>query len=262
MDIRKDEAVPNPGCALALMAKAPRVGQVKTRLVPPLCEADAAELSRCFIRDMATNIAGLAEPGGHHGVVAFAPAGDSAAFDGLLPPGFRLLPQRGAHLGERLFHATEDLLAAGFAAVCLINADSPTLPRSYLAQAAALLRRPGDRVVLGEAEDGGYYLVGLKRAHRHLFHRIDWSTERVFAQSIQRAIEIGLDVEKLAPWYDVDDAPTLQRLYWELLGSAAGATSGAKSYAAPQTSRFLAELVLRNTWLLTPSSHPAEASRL
>jgi uncharacterized protein len=263
MGFLKEGAVADPGCALALMAKAPRVGAVKTRLVPPLSEEDAAELSRCFIRDMATNIAGLIEPRHHRGVVAFAPAHDSAAFEGLLPPGFRLLPQRGAHLGERLFHATEDLLSAGFDAVCLINADSPTLPRSYLAEAAALLRRPGDRVILGEAEDGGYYLIGLKQAHRHIFHQIDWSTERVFAQSMQRAMEIGLDAERLAPWYDVDDAPSLRRLHSELLKSARDAERpGAKAYTAPETSKFLGELVSRNASLLAPPGYSAEASRL
>jgi rSAM/selenodomain-associated transferase 1 len=245
------------------MAKAPRVGKVKTRLVPPLNEEDAAELSRCFIRDMAANIAELIEPRSHLGVVAFAPAHDTAAFDGLLPQGFRLLPQRGAHLGERLFHATEDLLSAGFDAVCLINGDSPTLPRSYLAEAMALLRQPGDRVILGEAEDGGYYLIGLKHAHRHMFHQIDWSTERVFAQSMQRARELGLDAERLAPWYDVDDAPSLRRLCSELLQSAQGTKRpSTTAYSAPETCRFLAELVKRNTWLLAPSGHSTEASRL
>jgi rSAM/selenodomain-associated transferase 1 len=227
--------------AFVLMAKAPRVGSVKTRLVPPLSPAEAAELSRCFIRDMAADIAAVANSHPGVGIVAFTPPEDAAAFDGLLPPGFHLLPQRGSDLGERLLHATEDLLAAGFAAVCLINADSPTLPRARLAEAAALLCQPGDRVALGEADDGGYYLIGLKRAHRHLFHRIDWSTSRVFRQSVDRAGEIGLDVARLARWYDVDDAATMRRLYEELAGEL-----GSARYAAPQTSRFLRELAARN----------------
>ena len=141
--------------AFALMAKAPRVGRVKTRLIPPLSPEDAAELSRCFIRDMAENVAEIARSQRGMGVVAFTPPDDAAAFDGLLPPGFHLLPQRGADLGERLLHAAEDLLAAGFAALCLINADSPTQPQARLAEATDFLRQPGDRVVLGEADDGG-----------------------------------------------------------------------------------------------------------
>jgi rSAM/selenodomain-associated transferase 1 len=225
--------------AFALMAKAPRTGTVKTRLVPPLSPADAAELSRRFIRDMATSISSLGRHRDVAGVVAFTPAEDAAAFEGLLPGDFLLLAQRGADLGERLLHATEDLLGAGFAAVCLINADSPNLPQARLTEVAALLRRPGDRVVLGEADDGGYYLIGLKHAHRRMFDRIDWSTERVFAQSLERAAEIGLEVARLAPWYDIDDVASLRRLYWELAESPG---SGAGGNTAPATDGFLREL--------------------
>jgi uncharacterized protein len=234
-------------CALALMAKAPRVGGVKTRLTPPLTPEESAELSRSFIRDMSASISAIADSLRAIGVVAFSPPDDAAAFDCLLPPRFHLLPQRGSDLGERLFHAAEDLFTAGFTAVCLINADSPTLPPARLAETAALLRQPGDRVVLGEADDGGYYLIGLKRAHARLFERIDWSTSRVFRQSIERAAEIGLDVVRLATWYDVDDGPTLRRLYEESAQShpAAGQIEPSRS-AAPETFRFLRELADRN----------------
>jgi rSAM/selenodomain-associated transferase 1 len=230
-------------CAFALMAKAPRVGSVKTRLVPPLTPDEAAQLSRCFIRDMSASISDIAVALNAIGVVAFSPAHDATAFDNLLPPEFHLLPQRGADLGERLLHAAEDLFAAGFAAVCLINADSPTLPSARLTDAAALLRQPGDRVVLGEADDGGYYLIGLKRPYARLFSRIDWSTSRVFSQSIERAAEIGLEVASLARWYDVDDGPTLRRLYEECLQPEGRKAS---KIPAPETSRFLAELANRN----------------
>src|SRR5262245_13108235 len=234
-------------CAFVLMAKAPRIGSVKTRLIPPLSPEEAAELSRCFIRDMATDVSALTDPQRSVGVVAFTPPDDAAAFDNLLPPGTHLLPQRGADLGQRLLHATEDLLAVGFAAVCLINADSPTLPQIRLAEAAELLRQPGDRVVLGEADDGGYYLIGLKRAHGHLFHRIDWSTSRVFKQSIERAAEIGLEVARLASWYDVDDAPTLRRLYQESVAPSRPAeNTRSPDGSASKTVQFLRELAARN----------------
>src|SRR3954451_23467887 len=153
IDGRTRSAPDRPTCAFTLMAKAPRVGSVKTRLNPPLTPEEAAELSRCSIRDMAATISGLTDSVRGPGVVAFTPSDDAAAFDGLLPRGFRLLPQRGADLGERLLHAAEDLFATGYPSVCLINADSPTLPPVHLAEAAELLNRPGDRVVLGEADD-------------------------------------------------------------------------------------------------------------
>jgi hypothetical protein len=110
--------------------------------------------------------------------------------------------------------------------------------------------RPGDRVVLGPADDGGYYLIGIKQAHRNLFERIDWSTERVLRQTVERACEINLDVALLPAWYDVDDALTLARLCEELFGDkTAGvcAPGGAafEGYAATHTRAHLAGIVER-----------------
>src|SRR5213076_3440316 len=95
-------------------------------------------------------------------------------------------------LGASLFDAADDLLAAGYGAACLVNSDSPTLPSSLLVDAARALSVPGDRLVLGPAEDGGYYLIGMKRPHRRLFEDIDWSTELVFRQTLDRAAELAL----------------------------------------------------------------------
>ncbi len=72
---------------------------------------------------------------------------------------------------------------AGYDAVCLLNSDSPTLPTSLLADAAGMLAAPGDRVVLGACDDGGYYLIGMKAPHARLFADIAWSTEQVADQT-------------------------------------------------------------------------------
>jgi rSAM/selenodomain-associated transferase 1 len=203
-------------CALVVMAKAPRPGKVKTRLSPPLTPDQASALNICFIRDTTENIQQVTEVSNSAGLVAYTPVGDEAAFDGLLPSEFRLLAQRGEGFGQRLLNVCEDLFACGFSAVCLIDSDSPTMPHDALLQAVERLSRAGDRVVLGGSDDGGYYLIGLKRLHYRLFEQIDWSTERVFAQTLERAGEIGLQVELLPTWYDVDDAATLERLRREL----------------------------------------------
>jgi len=223
-------------CALGLMAKAPLEGEVKTRLVPPLTAREAAALNICFLRDMAANINSIEAASG---VVVYTPAGSESAFAGILPERFSFLAQRGAHLGERLCNATDDLLRQGFGSVCLINSDSPTLPRSILIRALESLATEGDRVVLGAAEDGGYYLIGLKHAHRNLFNEIAWSTSDVLARTRQRAAEIDLPVELLPPWYDVDDAGTLTRLCEELLFTSP--LNGA--YPAPHTRAFLEAVV-------------------
>lgn len=226
-------------CALGLMAKAPVVGEVKTRLVPPLTPAEAATLNVCFLRDMAANLKSVCETEAASGLVVYTPAGSESAFAGVLPEGFDLLVQRGPALGDRLCNATDDLLRQGYGGVCLINSDSPTLPQSFLIRAIESLMAQGDRVVLGEAADGGYYLIGLKHAHRHLFNEIAWSTSDVFARTIERATEIGLPVEMLPPWYDVDDAETLNRLCEELL--FAPSLNGA--YPAPHTRTFLESII-------------------
>ena len=219
------------------MAKAPLVGQVKTRLVPPLTAAEAAALNICFLRDMAANIKNVSQTESASGLVVYTPIGSEATFAGVLPEGFDLLVQRGNSLGERLCNATDDLLKQGYSAVCLINSDSPTLPESILVRAIESLTRDGDRVVLGAAEDGGYYLIGLKHAHRNLFNEIAWSTSDVLARTRQRAAEINLPVELLPPWYDVEDSETLNRLYEELFVSP---VNGA--YPAPYTRAFLEKI--------------------
>lgn len=226
-------------CALGIMAKAPFAGEVKTRLVPPLTAREAAELSTCFLRDMAANIKSISETEATSGFVVYTPIGSESAFDGVLPGGFKLLAQRGASLGERLCNATEDLLRQGYGAVCLINSDSPTLPKSLLIRAVESLVADGDRVVLGAAEDGGYYLIGLKHAHRNLFNEIAWSTSDVLARTRQRAAEIDLPVELLPRWYDVDDAETLRRLCEELFSTSF--LNGA--YPAPHTRAFLDAII-------------------
>lgn len=234
------------GCALAVMIKAPHAGAVKTRLVPPLTYDEAAALSICFLRDTAKNIAGLAATEARAaGVAVYTPVGAESAFDNLLDDGFSLLAQRGETFGERLFFAAEDLLSLGFESLCLIDADSPTLPRAVLAEAVAQLAQPGERLVLGPAEDGGYYLIGLKRARLRLFEDIHWSTERVFAETVERAQEIGLAVSVLPKWYDVDDARTLGRLCEELLPGVRERAdqNGHEGYEAAHTRLFLSKLI-------------------
>ena len=228
-------------CAIAVMAKAPRIGAAKTRLVPPLSAAEAAGLSACFIRDATENIAAAAQQAAIESYIAYSPPGAAAEFPPLLAEGTRLLQSRRVGLGASLYDATEDLLAAGYGSACLVNSDSPTLPTSLLVDAARALSLPGDRIVLGPAEDGGYYLIGLKQPHVRLFDDIAWSTPLVLAQTVERAREIGLEPLVLPLWYDVDDVESLQRLIAELLGEADKSDRGT-AYRAPHTAAFLRRL--------------------
>jgi uncharacterized protein len=236
-------------CVLALMAKAPIAGSVKTRLTPPLAPEEAAALSECFLRDMTMNFASL-NANRTEGVVLYTPADAGVLLRDLLPGPFKLVAQRGETLGERLVNAADELLSKGFESVCLINSDSPTLPREVLETAVSKLARNGDRVVLGPSEDGGYYLIGLKLPHRNLFERIAWSTADVLAHTIERAAEIHLAVETLPSWYDVDDAATLRLLCDELSLSSDGTHTRSRfrdGFAAPHTRKYLTSLLKENS---------------
>lgn len=234
------EAERNSQCALAVMAKAPRAGKVKTRLSPPLTLEESAALNTCFLRDTTRNIADVAARFSAAGLICYTPVGDETAFDGLLPDGFSLIPQRGDAFGERLLTATEDILACGYGAVCLIDSDSPTLPTQALQAAVVELERPGDRVVLGRSHDGGYYLIGLKRPHTAPFDRITWSTSNVYAETVERIHEAGLELVELPVWYDVDDAATLTVLEAELLDGCRPEFAHTDGYSATITRDYLA----------------------
>lgn len=195
--------------AVAIMAKAPSPGQVKTRLCPPLSQGEAAELYRCFLLDKIAQVNTLqrATP-----VVSYSPADSKPLFEELAPGHFILIPQRGDDLGARLLSTFDQLFRQGYRQVLAIDSDTPTLPTAYLEQALALMAERENDVVLGPTEDGGYYLIGLRRPHRELFERMPWSTPQVVPETRRRAEQYGLLVAYTESWYDVDTPDDLTRL--------------------------------------------------
>ena len=224
------------------MAKVSQAGTVKTRLVPPLALEQAATLNTCFIRDLAANIQAASASADVAGYIAYTPRGAEPFFRDILPDCFGLLEPREAGLGPSLFCAAEDLLTVGHGAACLVNGDSPTLPTRVLVEAAEALAAAGDRVVLGPSDDGGYYLIGLKHPHRSLFEGIDWSTDRVFRQTVERTACLGLETIILPKWYDVDDAASLRILCGELLLGRPFGKAASRPFAAPHTADYLCRL--------------------
>jgi uncharacterized protein len=229
-------------CALAVMAKAPRPGKVKTRLAPPLTLDQAAELNACFLRDTAANIGAVTASSPAVGVISYTPVGDEVFFNNLLPDDFALIPQRGDGFGERLLATAQDLLSCGFGSVCLIDSDSPTVPAASFEQAIAELQKEGDRIVLGPSHDGGYYLIGLKRAHSQLFYEIRWSTSSVFTETLEAAKAADIEVVVLPLWYDVDDGETLELVTAELLRDASPPFATLPGYCAEHTRAYLISL--------------------
>jgi rSAM/selenodomain-associated transferase 1 len=195
--------------ALAVMTKVPLPGEVKTRLCPPLTPAGAATLARCFLLDRLEQLREVADC---ETLVAFAPKERRAEMRDLVPAGMRLVPQEGADLGMRMHRLLSDLLAEGYAGVIAVGTDSPTLPTAYLRRACAAIRDEAVDLVVGPAEDGGYYLIGLRTPAPELFLDVRWSTETVMAETLVRARRLGLRHALLPTWFDVDQGEDLARL--------------------------------------------------
>jgi rSAM/selenodomain-associated transferase 1 len=215
--------------ALAIFAKAPIAGQVKTRLAPVLTPEGAASLYRCFLLDTVELAMKATErpawavdrrqtfifytPPEAWQVLRSGPHG----LEEMIEQPIDLLPQGSGDLGSRMSDAFQDLFMRGYEAVVIIGGDLPTLPLSRLNAAfAALERRPGAEgplwVVLGPSLDGGYYLIGLRAPQPALFEGIAWGTSRVLGQTVDRITRLGLKVECLEPWYDVDTVDDLDFL--------------------------------------------------
>jgi uncharacterized protein len=230
-------------CAIGVMAKSPRVGYSKTRLCPPLTLEQAARLSAAFVRDTTETVRAAAASVPIAGYAAYAPAGTEEALIPHLAPGTPLILADGSvpapvgveGFGRCLLHAVEALFNRRHAAACVLSADTPTLPTAILVTAATLLLTGSEqRAVIGACDDGGYYLLGMRRPHAGLFANIAWSTDIVAVQTRDRAAALGLDLVELPLWYDIDDTASLDRLTQE--------TSG--SNVAPWTRRAIAALGL------------------
>jgi rSAM/selenodomain-associated transferase 1 len=213
---------------MAVMARAPEPGRVKTRLVPPLSDERAADLYRCLLLDKLQQVAGLPDIDPY---LAYTPLQARSSMLSLLPERFALIPQAGSTLGDRLHRLSAILLERGHPAVILIDSDSPTLPTPYLLDAVAQLHGGTTDLVLGPTDDGGYYLIGLKRPCRALFDDIPWSGPAVLTETLHRAAAQRLQAAVLPPWFDIDTPDDLTRLRRDL--ATAGAT------IAPHTRRFL-----------------------
>jgi len=198
--------------ALAIMAKAPVAGTVKTRLVPPLTPAQAAEVCRALLLDQFDHLRNFA---GAQRYVFYTPADAENILRGLGGADYIYLAQSGDDLGARMQQVFTDLSRLGHRDIILIGSDLPALPLAILEQAFGQLSRSKRRVVLGPSEDGGYYLVGMNRPTPEIFADMTWSHDRVFADTTARLDALSRPYSVLPTWFDLDVAVDFQRL-WQL----------------------------------------------
>lgn len=190
------------GNALALMARYPRPGAVKTRLAATIGHPAALALYSAFLQDLDERLAG----GPWSVIWLYTPQDDP--FPAWIGPGRIAAPQTGASLSDRLLNGFRGLLNR-YQRVVLMSTDSPHLPLAWIERGFALL--DAHDVVLGPCHDGGYYLIGMRRPH-DLFSGVAMSTPAVLAETLALARDRGLSVALLPATFDLDDASGLGAL--------------------------------------------------
>jgi rSAM/selenodomain-associated transferase 1 len=199
-----EEGPPLP--SLLLFAREPVPGRVKTRLAAGIGEAEAARIYYYLARKVADQVRG----GPYRTVVYFDPPGAlNEVKKWLGRRDLQFTPQGEGDLGDRLGAAIEKELEES-PAVVVVGTDTPGVDRELVTE--ALERLGGAEVVLGPAEDGGYYLIGMKAPHPKLFQGIPWSTGGVLAATLSRARELGLRTSLLRTLQDVDTVQDWERL--------------------------------------------------
>lgn len=199
--------------ALIMYARPPVLGQVKTRLQPSFSAADSLALYEAMLADGVERLnraaSGLATPFiSWSGEVSLA-----RELETLLPPA-QIEFQIGDDLGERMTATLQSKLRGGYKQVVLIGSDAPNLPLDYIDQAFEALTAVD--LVVGPADDGGYYLLGARRLHPQLFQRMPWGTERVLSITRERIKSGRVSHHELPRWYDVDTAESVARLWSDL----------------------------------------------
>jgi rSAM/selenodomain-associated transferase 1 len=175
-------------------------------LIRELGTPDAEGLRRALLRDTFDVVSRLDVAK----AVLYTPQNCEAEVAALAPVPVACVAQRGDTLGERMYNGASDMARLGFNAVILIGADLPTLPSAHVS-AAVLAAQRRDVLVLGPAADGGYYLIGGRELPWPLFDQIPWGTAAVLERTAEAAAALGLAVELIPPWYDVDGSADLRR---------------------------------------------------
>jgi rSAM/selenodomain-associated transferase 2/rSAM/selenodomain-associated transferase 1 len=219
---------------VVMMARAPWTGG-KTRLAATAGETAHAELRHALFLDTLDAVRAVAGAG--H-VIACEPVEACEEMRALAGPAVDVVAQRGTDLGQRLSHVFEDVFRLGAESVVVVGSDLPDLAPRLPGAALTALRGRQDRVVLGPAADGGYYLIGMNRPNPGLFAGIDWSTDRVLAQTLDAARSHGLQSVLIEPWTDVDNDDDLARVVrQEADGGAHRTRAWARTHLAERARR-------------------------
>ena len=197
--------------ALVIVARTPHLGEVKTRLAARLGAERTLQLYQAFLTDLALRFAPVREYMLHW---AYTPTSDDFAshLAHLVPTMEDIgvcFAQRGPDFASRLHQIFRECSTRAFAKTIIISSDSPQISHALILQAQQALDTSD--VVLGPAEDGGYYLIGMRAPH-DLFTDIPMSTDQVLRLTSERAQELALSVHLLETLFDIDELPDFLRL--------------------------------------------------
>lgn len=191
------------------MFKPPVPGAVKTRLVPPLTEAEAAGLYGCSIKDTFSRLGGLEDA---DIFASCTPISGHIEVAGLIPVDIPIFTQEGGDYGERLFNAIKTLVKRGYRGVAAIGSDTPDLPLEYIQEAFRTLDSTADekQVVIGPSKSGGgYFLIAMKRVI-DLFSGVPWGSGRVLELTMKKAGDNQIPVSFLHEWRSLETPHDLE----------------------------------------------------
>ena len=199
------------GPAVIVMARAPRLGEGKSRLRAVLADQERLRLQEAFLRDT-VDVALQANVGRVY--LAITPPDSTCWAESEFGADLTTLAQVGDNLGQRMFNATQQAVTEGHRPIIVIGTDAPLLLADHLHAALEALSRAD--VCFGPSEDGGYYLVASNKPQASLFEDVVWGTDQVLKTSLANADDAGLKCELLDELYDVDTPEDLERLVNDL----------------------------------------------
>lgn len=211
------------------MAKVPSAGNVKTRLQPFLSSEECAELSEAFLKDAFLKTKSICE----NVILAYSPPEKINALRLLLSSQSIYFEQTGRDLGQRMFNAFMFAFEQKTDSVVMIGTDSPTFPADYIEQAFEFLETNSD-VVLGKTEDGGFYLIGLRKPEKGIFENVAWSSPQTFEQVYKNIKDLNLHLREVPSWYDVDEREDLKKLQTEIFRNHNAQRRAPETYALIQ----------------------------
>lgn len=207
------------------MTKIPEAGKVKTRLQPFLTPPQSAEISEAFLQDAESKANSITE----NLFIAVSPFDERNRLETILQHQNTLIEQKGKNLGEKMLNAFKFVFEQGIDAVVMFGTDSPTFPADFIEQAFDFLEIETD-VVLGKTEDGGFYLVGLRKLDERIFENVSWSSTETFEQVWENIRDLKLHLREVPSWYDVDEKDDFERLRKELKNNRNAQRRAAKTF--------------------------------